>query len=276
MSTLPTPFTFSQAALQDFSDCSRRFQLRYLERLNWPAQETEPAEAHEKHLLLGAQFHRLVQQHHLGVPSKRLESFAQDSQLLSWWQGYLSHYPHGLPARRLPEISLAAPIGEHRLLAKFDLLAVEPGERLVIVDWKTSEKLPGPRTLEARLQTKVYRYVLVEAGAQLNAGQPVDPNAVEMIYWFANAPEQPVRFRYDRTQHERTGNELQEMVATIGGLGRDQFPLTDEIVRCRFCRYRSLCDRGVAAGELSELSLLPEEEDLEFDIDLDQIAGIEF
>jgi hypothetical protein len=25
--------------------------------------------------------------------------------------------------------------------------------------------------------------------------------------------------------------------------------LTDDVRRCRFCRYRSLCDRGVEAGE---------------------------
>jgi len=37
MSNLPAPFTFSQSSLQDYYDCPRRFELRYLSRLIWPA-----------------------------------------------------------------------------------------------------------------------------------------------------------------------------------------------------------------------------------------------
>ena len=33
----------SQTALQDYVECPRRFELRYLRQLNWPALETRQA-----------------------------------------------------------------------------------------------------------------------------------------------------------------------------------------------------------------------------------------
>ncbi len=41
MTASPNSFTFSQSSLQDYMDCARRFQLRYIDQLNWPAINTE-------------------------------------------------------------------------------------------------------------------------------------------------------------------------------------------------------------------------------------------
>jgi hypothetical protein len=77
MGVLPDDFQFSQASLQDYVDCRRRFQLRYLLELAWPAIQAEPAEDQEMHGQQGELFHRLVQQHQLGIPAARLASMAQ-------------------------------------------------------------------------------------------------------------------------------------------------------------------------------------------------------
>ena len=45
--------------------------------------------------------------------------------------------------------------------------------------------------------------------------------------------------------------------------------------RCRFCTYRSLCERG-RAGPLDLLDIEDELEDEDFELDFDQIAEIEF
>jgi len=59
--TLPTHFT--QASLQDYADCPRRFQLRYVERVAWPALEADSALENERHMQQGIAFHRLAHQH---------------------------------------------------------------------------------------------------------------------------------------------------------------------------------------------------------------------
>jgi hypothetical protein len=60
--TLPEGFQFSQASLQDYVDCPRRFQLRYLVNLDWPAVEAEPVLKHERHMERAGLFHQMVHQ----------------------------------------------------------------------------------------------------------------------------------------------------------------------------------------------------------------------
>ena len=283
MTALPPDLRFTQSSLQDYTDCKRRFQLRYLDRLSWPALETEPALVHERYMQLGARFHQLVQQHQLSLPAERLTRLVTDPDLSRWWDNYLAHAPTDLPAKRLTETVLTAPLKGHRLLAKYDLLAVEPG-RAVIVDWKTSQpgiKRPKRETLLKRLQTRVYRFLVVEAGAHLNGGDPgkpevpFQPEQVEMIYWFAEHPDQPHHFPYSQAEYETDRDFLTQLIEEIQSLEPHQFPLTPNEKRCTYCPYRSLCDRGVEAGDFGEWeSDLDERGNL--DIDLEQIAEIEF
>ena len=59
---------------------------------------------------------------------------------------------------------------------------------------------------------------------------------------------------------------------------RRVFPLTEVVERCRYCPYRSLCDRGVEAGPLDEYADAGGDlDDLSaFTLDFDQIAEVEF
>ena len=66
---LPEDFVFSQSTLQDYEDCARRFELRYLLDVRWTALETEQALQYEARTLQGQEFHHLIHQHTLGVPA---------------------------------------------------------------------------------------------------------------------------------------------------------------------------------------------------------------
>jgi CRISPR/Cas system-associated exonuclease Cas4 (RecB family) len=288
MMPLPTNFQFSQASLQDYVDCSRRFQLRYVLQLAWPAQEVEPALENEQHMRQGAAFHRLVHRHVLGISAEDLSPAVQEPDLRRWWHNYLERGPQELPEARYPEVVLSAPVGDYRLVARYDLVAVEAGRRAVIVDWKTSRKRTKREVLAERLQTKVYPYLLVRAGAHLNGDQPIAPEQVEMIYWFADYPEEPARLGYEAAQYKAEGAYLTSLVEEIVGLGDEDFPLTAQAQRCKFCPYRSLCRRGVRAGTLDEAldaaldaaQALEDEADagdaFDVDIDFEQIAEIAY
>ena len=61
-----------------------------------------------------------------------------------WWAAYLASPPPDLPGSgSIPSWTLSVPLGAHRLVAKFDLVAIDPGRRAVIVDWKTSREAGG-------------------------------------------------------------------------------------------------------------------------------------
>ena len=274
---VPDDFRFSQASLEDYVACRRRFLLRYVKRLAWPAEEIEPADEHERHMRLARAFHRLIHQHLLGIPEERLSPLANEPDLRRWWHNYLTHRPQDLPPDRYPEISFSVELAGYRLMAKYDLVAVAPGERAVIVDWKTNRKPPARADLADRLQTRVYPYVLVRAGASLNEGRSLEPKQVEMIYWLAEYPHQPQRFAYNQAQFERDETALTALVEEIAGLREEDFWKTDDASDCRYCRYRSLCGRGIAAGRPDPdeaIELVEADEDLL--PDFEQIAEIEY
>jgi len=280
--TLPDDFQFSQGDLQDYVDCPRRFQLRHVRRLRWPAVEAESALENERYLQQGAAFHRLVHQHLAGIPVPELSRTVTSRELRLWWRNYLEGRPMNLPSNRYPEVTLSAPIGQSRLVARYDLVAVEKAWRAVIVDWKTSRRRPELAWLLGRLQTHVYPYLLVQAGAQLNSGVPIQPEQVTMLYWFAGFPAHCERIGYSRDQHRLDDRYLKGLVAEIGErleeLNEDHLlPRADDERSCHYCRYRSLCQRGVEAGSLDEMMGEAASEDpFSIGIDFEQIAEIEY
>ncbi|MDH4208568.1 MAG: PD-(D/E)XK nuclease family protein [Anaerolineae bacterium] len=273
---LPSDFQFSQNSLQDYVDCPWLFYLRYVRGLSWPAVEAEPALEHEQHLEQGAEFHQLVHQQELGISSEQLSSVIRHPSLRQWWRNFQEKGPADVPGVHYPEIVLSAPLAGHRLMAKYDLLAVEPAARGIVLDWKTYHRRRSREWLARRLQTRVYPYLLVCAGSHLNDGQPFEPGMVEMIYWFANFPEQPERFAYHRERYEEDEAYLSALVEEIEALSDAQFELTDDKGHCRFCPYRSLCERGIRAADFLETEEDGEAEEPGIFLDFEQVAEIEY
>jgi CRISPR/Cas system-associated exonuclease Cas4 (RecB family) len=269
-------FPFTQSSLQDYLDCPRRFQLRYVLEQPWPAVESEPLLERERLVELGRRFHQMAQRHTLGLSVEQIAASAQDPELARWWRNYLNVPPPDLPSTlRRAEVTLTAPlparVGRGRLAAKYDLLAFDPGRRAVIVDWKTERKRPTRAQLAARTQTRVYRYVLVEAGAALNGGHPIEPEQVTLIYWFAEFPAEPEALPYDSTQHTGDAAYLIGLASEIVAHTEAEWPKTNDEKRCRFCTFRSLCERGVAAGTGDEAEI-----ELDFDVDITQVEEIAY
>ena len=268
-------FQFSQSSLQDYVDCQRRFQLRYLTRQAWPAVEVEPIFDKENFLRQGAIFHRMAQQHILGLPAERVLAANADPELHRWWGNFIDSGLDGLPETRYPEKLLSILLAGEPLIAKYDLIAVEPGGRAIIVDWKTSRKKPPRSWLANRLQTRIYRYLMVRAGASLNGGEPFAPEQIEMVYWFTNFPDQAETFAYDGAMVAEDEAFLADLISTIVAQDDDTFPLSADERRCRFCQYRSLCARGSHPGTMDEEDAFLAG-DFEGDVDDGPILELEF
>ncbi len=169
------------------------------------------------------------------------------------------------------------PFAGYRLAAKFDLLLDLTPEKVLIYDWKTGRKRQRRDWLAERVQTRLYPFLLAHAGGRFNQGKPLQPEQIEMVYWFAAYPQQPERFIYNAAQHASDQADLETWIAEISSLEADQFPLTAHTERCKFCVYRSLCERGTQAGEWSEMDAADEPAPAgEPELDFDQIGEIEF
>jgi len=277
---LPEDFEFSQASLQDFTECRRRFKLRYIERLAWPAAQAEPPGQNEIAIQRGERFHRLAQQVLLGIPRENLDPVAAadgDEHIQPWWRNFSAFLP-GLPTgRRFVELTLSTPIARQRIVAKYDLVVVSPEGDALIYDWKTTLKRPAGDWLRRRLQTRVYPYLLIRSGALLAGGQELTPAHVQMTYWFPNFPSQPERFVYSPEQDNEDQRYIRDLVETILAMPESGFALTPDEQRCLYCVYRSLCARGVRAGLWEESTLDGDEQgDMGPGLDYDQVAEVAF
>ena len=283
--TLPAGFSFSQSSLQDYIDCPRRFQLRYLWELAWPAVETEPALEYERYVRRGVFFHQVVHQHLLGIAEERLNKMigafganleSEDNELVQWWENYLTWRVWEKGSTFYPEISLSIPMGEFRLMAKYDLILVNDEGLVTIVDWKTSRKRPSSLYLKDRLQSKIYPYLVICAAEQF-FGKEIKPEVVEMIYWFTNYPAQSECITYNSSGYMEDQVFVSDLVTEITGLELDEFPMTPRIEKCAYCAYRSFCNRGVGAGTLDELGeALETERGSGIKFDFEQVGEIEY
>lgn len=273
---LPDDFIFTQNNLQDFIDCPRRFQLRHLLKMSWPAPVSEPMEENDRLVLLGTQFHKMVHQYYLGIPEEKIARGIREMDLNEWWQAFLQNPPQGIPEKHRPEIEVSMPFEGYRLAAKIDLLAVDKGARAVIVDWKTTHRPPSQAFLRDRVQSLVYPYLVIITGTILNDFRPFDPSQVSMIYWFPAYPDQAVTLRFDQDWVEKTSRCLTNLVQEISRMDREIFPLAVDEKKCQFCRFRSLCERGTVAGSLADEADDSPEEDVFPDIDFSEIEGISF
>jgi len=289
---LSPDFHFSQSSLQDYVDCPRRFELRYMLRQAWPVVQAQPIQRIERLAWLGSAFHRLVHQYMVGIPPDSLAQSFEDEDLHRWWQAFrdapLSDLPAGV---RLAEISMFTYIAGYRLAAKYDLIAADD-RRVVVVDWKTNQHRPSSSWLSQRLQTRVYPYVVVETGEALcqftaqhdvarrveRANSPrVTPEQVAMVYWFAEFPRQPEWFHYSLAQHQENRDFLTALIAEIAAREPGDFPQTDDEQQCRFCVYRSLCEKNFAAGDMADEAELETDVDRQdWQIDLEQAAEIAY
>jgi CRISPR/Cas system-associated exonuclease Cas4 (RecB family) len=244
---------FSQRSLADFLICRRRFQLRYLDRLIWPAPFSQADQELEALMELGQNFHQAVHQVLVGVDPAELIAGNTDGRLATWWQDFETHVLPRLPdGERWPEANLSVPMGDAWLVARLDLLTVSPSGEATIFDWKTGQP-PERDELARHMQTRVYPFVLAEAGHSYHHDQPIPPDRIKMAYWFAQSPEHLIELPYSQTTHERNRLELQALIDEIVSLPADGFPKVADLTPCRRCNYRAYCGREVEPAPAIEL-----------------------
>ena len=269
---LPIDFRFSQNNLQDFVDCPRRFELKYLLKQDWPALVSEPIQEFERLQLLGLRFHTLVQQHLVGIPVETLETTLDDPNLKRWWKNYLIFIDKYLNYRRTVEYPQIIHFHNYRLIAKYDLLIFEESGNTIILDWKTTQYRTSSSILRKKSQSIVYPLVLTESHKE-----NCSPENIQMIFWFPEFPNEPEEFNYSPELHGQAKKDLNELIGDIAERKNGKFELTDDKRKCKYCTYRSLCDRGFQAGDLTRIDEgRVSDSDETYDLDFNKIEEIEF
>jgi RecB family exonuclease len=268
--TINPDFVFSANNLQDYQDCPRRFELKYLLKQRWPAEESEPVLEWEHELELGTRFHQLVYQYLSGLPEEALLESINDPDVESWFRIFLAFYSQQEFSQTFPEFRVRVPLGDYQAVAVYDLLALTPDNRLLILDWKTAKKKPQRSKVSDRMQTVLYPFAALESAHNFLPDISLSPESIEMTYVYVRqALENTLTFNYDAQKHAENRSNLETLAAEIAALELGDFPLTDDKRRCKYCVYRSLCERGENAGSLSDIEGMETEPEL----DLDALLG---
>jgi len=272
------PLQLNQSNLQDFLDCPRRFQLSVLEDRSWPAAYSEPIGNFELSTQLGNRFHLLCHQYFSGVDHNLLANSITDPDLKSMWDSFFPFARTLDDYRLFSESLLSLPFFGHRLIAKFDLIVKISPEQYIIFDWKTASKKPARNLLDKRLQTHLYPYIFCQAGHDLFPNTKIQPPLIKMHYWYPLVTDHEEVFNYSDKKHQEIDKELQDLINSITESIQNEadFQLTDYLQHCQYCVFRSLCDRGLTAGNYENSPYFTQEDLTNERFDIDQVSEIEF
>lgn len=258
-------FRFSQTALATFYVCRRQFWLRYVLKVQWPAMLTDRMAGWENAIERGSLFHRWVHQDSVGMDLTDSVRGTGDPLLQRWWSNWCNTPPMLPKGVLYSEIQLSVPIQSHRLVAQFDRMIITEEGHLHIGDWKTGLREPEQSVYEASWQTRVYRFVAVEAGAIFSSNSAIAPSEVLLTYWHANSPTALQPILYSDSEHERIRLEIEQSIAEISELPNEieAFPKCRDRAACSRCTYAVLCARGSASMDEWEEDVIHDREEIE-------------
>ena len=240
--------SISQGHLNVWETCQRKYQYSFLEELSLPEADLQ----HKKNLLLGANFHLLMQQKELGLDVFDLAS--SEAKLQSWLTAFDNQPPQMIDGdrlcehRRTLEVTLENNLetslhhsdnqnfgqGYFVLTAIYDFLIL--GDRQAqILDWKTHQVAIAEDKLKLNWQTRLYLYLLAKTTNYA-------PEQLSMTYWFANTAKSVI-ISYTQAEHDRTEKRLRQILTEIAQ-SQEYLKLELHNSTCKNCEFRDRCDRG--------------------------------
>ena len=247
----------SQGHLKTLQECPRKFEYIYLRSL-----ATLSPTDRQQSMQFGSDFHRLLHQQELGMS---IEPFlAANPKIQAAVQGLQQAAPQLFAAN--PEIERVSEQvrtlmitgtdqeNQYLFTAIYDLLLL--GVKAQIVDWKTYGRPARVEKMDQDWQTRLYLYMLV-------ATSDYQPAEVSFTYWFVQSdPPQSVTFGYSDRQHQKTQQELAELIDQLSDwlqLYRQgkSLPQVDPAKQlCQNCQFVARCDRAEYPDEVQKLSRL--------------------
>ncbi|MEJ6949761.1 PD-(D/E)XK nuclease family protein [Natronospora cellulosivora (SeqCode)] len=259
---------FSQSAFAVYQKCPLRFRYRYLDGLFWP-QDWGGSEDQKELIEMGSKFHRLAQRYYA-----RGEEIAEEilsGQLRLWFDKLKEFKPFNSFDDFYPEQEMRINKGGMKLLVKFDLLFSSKNEdKLIIYDWKTNKQPLSAQNLQDNIQTRLYLYVLYQAGEKYYQYQTENRPPFGIVYWNPRFPDDKVTITYNNKKFQQDERYFLDLVQEIKGLDYHQFTATEDPAICKYCEYRPICH-----GKKAEF-IAVEEDDLDLNLDWDTIDEIDF
>jgi len=241
--------TFSATTLQDFIDCKRKFKLKYIDHLSWPAPLSQLNTKYSEAITRGRKFHQLIQQHFIGIPDYELFNSIQDHTVRQWLKNALSfEISSEKQTKKMVEYHVSYINKGVLLTGVIDLLLISPDSGMKIIDWKTGLSKPNLDRYKSRIQTRLYPYLLLQSPAfSANRFEGLKTQEITFNYWFTNFPEHSLSFTYDRQNFNQDDAYFDDLITTITLTPVEEMLMTHNIDLCRSCPFQLYCGRNIQA-----------------------------
>ena len=268
-------YQFSAKKIQDYIDCQRRYELRYILNQSCPAISSEPILEVESIIKMGNDFHYLIHQYLSNIPEEIIRRMIIDEVMIDWFENFLLFFKSLEVKSSFSEFPLTAMIEDRKFTAIYDVIYQTQNEEIGIIDWKTSKHIPKKKSLASKVQTILYPYILHEGSTEFLPGSNYPPESISMRFWFPTSPSEEIIFPYGQETHEINREFLESIICEIQEKKLGDFKLTEDEKKCDFCSYRSLCNRGVSASSIIESESFTYD-DIDFPPDFNLIPEIIF
>lgn len=232
---------FSQTQIQDYLFCPRRYFLSHIQKITWPEPVSPSFEKIEESNRQGKAFHLFINRLIQGVSYKELISQVYETDLNQWLKNFKKYNPLPDNAKIFSEIEISAIFAEILWIGYMDAVAFLP-DKIQIFDWKTSRRVGDPKVLLNSPQTRLYCFLMMQNHQNfLNFSGNISPDQIEMVYWYARFPSDPIHLQYSAELYDKDLVYFKDMAEKLCYDDRANYPQTLQQNNCRFCRFQTFC-----------------------------------
>ncbi len=232
---------FSQTQIQDYMLCPRRYFLSHIQKITWPEPLSPSFQKIEESNRQGKAFHLFLNRLIQGVSYKELVSQVYETELNLWLKNFKKYNPLPENAKIFSEVELSAIYKEILWIGYIDAAAFLPG-KIQIYDWKTSRNIGDPNVLVKSPQTRLYCFLsMLNHENYKNYCGSITPDQIEMIYWYARFPSNPIHLPYSPELFEKDLIYFKDMAEKLCHENRTDYPQTIQRNNCHVCRFQTYC-----------------------------------
>lgn len=242
--------TITQTQISAYERCKRSYYLQYIRELAWPVEKSP-----RKEMERGADFHLLVRQLIMGFPESALLMPSDDEKIRAWMERFQQNHVLRGYEQIFAEKEATALFSGVLWLGKFDALALMQ-DRITVYDWKTTGHRGDEADYLRSPQTRLYRFLAMTCAPRLLGGgmHRIPAENIEMVYWFPEHPDEPVRLPYSEDAWQEDMTYLRLKARELCSEDETDYPCTADGRRCRFCSFETYCFPDKAAADLPDAS----------------------
>lgn len=225
-------FLYTQSSLSTFEACAYKFKLRYFEGLYWSESEDQ-----RESFRRGNEFHLLAERYYMGLEST-LKLDVED-ELLNELEILKENHPLKEGWKYFPEFEIRQNEDGIKLLGRYDLIMVNPQNKIQIIDFKTNKKKLEENYLENTLQTKIYLFLLWE-NYNLILENARKIRVLEMNYYQIKYEKEQISIKYNKEKHELNKEFIKSKIKKIEEYDFENVE-KQRVKHCNVCEFKKKC-----------------------------------